>query len=1093
MTRNTLRLSKLSLGLFTALAAASAFAQSTSAGVGGMVTGADGQPVAGAEVTITHVESGTVSRATTDANGRYNARGLRVGGPYTVSVNKAGVGTDVENNVYLELDATNQVDAQLGSAAAPAGDATDLATVTVVAPVGADVFSADSIGAATTVTRQQIEALPSIRRSLEDYVKLDPRIVQVDEERGGISAAGQNNRYNSIRVDGVPTNDNFGLNDSGLPALNQPIVIDWIQEFNIGISDYDVTQGDFVGANINAVTKSGTNEFHGAVYGIYRDKDMIGDEINGNKVAAPYKDEMTYGAYVGGPLIKDRLFFFTGYEKFERNAPAPDKGPAGSGAATEFAVNDTQLAQIRAAAAGFGQPDIGSFQPLSEFTNEDEKWFAKLDWNIAEGQRASFRYNKTEGSVLRLNTGATILQSDSNWYSDEISFENWAAMLYSDWSANFSTEANVSYSEYRSLPVSFSNFPQVAVTVANGGPGGVGNGIVQFGRERSRQANELAVDTTTAYLAGTYYAGDHELKFGGDYETSDVFNLFLQDTIGNYEFASITDFQNGRWSRYRYQASRSGNLADVAAQFDVGTFGLFAQDTWTVNDNLTLMFGLRADQTMVGGTPAENVQFRNDFGVDNRNTPDGEWTVQPRLGFNYTFDSDLRAQLRGGVGLFLGSAPGVWLSNSFSNPGVLVNSYDIRNGTGVSLNPNAPLVPATAGAQQLVNAMADDFEQPTIWKANLAFEKELPWMGLVASAEFLATKTQRGVHYVNQGLGAARGVLPDGRESYWTTTATTGFSQTNGNPTATNFRRANCIRLNPAAPLSTANPCRYTNAIILENTDKGSSQNFTMALEKPWENGWYAKVAYTVGHSRDVSPGTSSVALSNWENRYVFNPNEEIDSRSNYEVLNRATLVLSKRWNFFGDKAPTTFSMFYEGRNGRPFSYIFNNDANGDGTTFGNDLFYVPAGPSDVAFTAGSTAADRQAFWDYIASNSDLSAFAGSPTRRNIGTSPWNNQIDIRLQQEIPLGFGETRLEVFLDIQNLGNLLNKEWGQVQEASFPYAVTLPVNFAGVNAGGQYVYDVSGFVNEQTGVRRNIALPYRNFESRWAAQVGVRCEF
>jgi outer membrane receptor for ferrienterochelin and colicin len=1093
MTRNTLRLSKLSLGLITALAAASAFAQSTSAGVGGMVTGADGQPVADAEVTITHVESGTVSRATTDANGRYNARGLRVGGPYTVTVSKAGVGSDVETNIYLALDATNAVDAQLGTAAAPAGDATDLATVTVVAPVGTDVFSADSIGAATTVTREQIEALPSIRRSLEDYVKLDPRIVQVDEERGGISAAGQNNRYNSIRVDGVPTNDNFGLNDSGVPALNQPIVIDWIQEFNIGISDYDVTQGDFVGANINAVTKSGTNEFHGAVYGIYRDQDMIGDEIDGQKRAAPYKDEITYGAYVGGPLIKDRLFFFAGYEKFERNSPAPDKGPAGSGAATEFGVTETQLAQIRAASAGFGQPDIGSFQPLSEFTNEDDKWFAKLDWNIADGQRASFRYNKTEGSVLRLNTGATTLQADSNWFSDEISFENWAAMLYSDWTANFSTEANVSYSEYRSLPESFSNFPQVSVTVANGGPGGVGNGFVQFGRERSRHANELAVDTTTAYLAGTYYAGDHELKFGGDYETSDVFNLFLQDTIGNYEFASITAFQAGQWSRYRYQAARSGNLEDVAAQFDVGTFGLFVQDTWTVNNNLTLMFGVRADQTMVGGTPAENVQFRNDFGVDNRNTPDGEWTVQPRAGFNYTFDSDLRAQLRGGVGLFLGSAPGVWLSNSFSNPGVLVNSYDIRNGVGVSLDPNAPLVPAAAGAQQLVNAMADDFEQPTIWKANLAFEKELPWMGLVASAEFLATKTERGVHYVNQGLGPVRGFLPDGRESYWTTTSTTGFSQTNGNPTATNFRRANCIRLNPAAPLSTANPCRYTNAIVLENTDKGSSQNFTMALEKPWENGWYAKVAYTVGHSRDVSPGTSSVALSNWENRYIYNPNEEIDSRSNYEVLNRATLALSKRWNFFGDKAPTTFSMFYEGRNGRPFSYIFNNDANGDGTTFGNDLFYVPAGPSDVAFTAGSTAADRQAFWDYLASNSELNGYAGSPTRRNIGTSPWNNQIDIRLQQEIPLGFGETRLEVFLDIQNLGNLLNKEWGQVQEAGFPYAVTLPVNFAGVNANGQYVYDVSGFVNEQTGVVRNIALPYRNFESRWAAQVGVRFEF
>ncbi|HZH06820.1 MAG TPA: TonB-dependent receptor, partial [Lautropia sp.] len=360
-----LRMSKLALGLVAALAAAPSFAQSTSAGVAGLVTNNSGAPVTGAEVVITHVESGTVSRATTDANGRYNARCLRVGGPYTVTVTKEGVGTDTEENVFLKLDVTNAVDAQLGAAAAGGGDVATLQGVQVVGVAGSVAFSPDATGAQTIVTRQEIEALPSVRRSLEDYVRLDPRIVQVDKERGGIAAAGQNNRYNNIRIDGVPTNDNFGLNDSGLPALNQPIVIDWIQEFNIGVSNYDVTQGDFVGANINAVTKSGTNEFHGSVYGIYRNEDMIGDQVGGLKRVAPFENEKTWGAYVGGPLIQDRLFFFAGYEKFERSAPAPDTGVLGSGASNELRITPTQVNDIRAAAARYGAADIGSFDPLS--------------------------------------------------------------------------------------------------------------------------------------------------------------------------------------------------------------------------------------------------------------------------------------------------------------------------------------------------------------------------------------------------------------------------------------------------------------------------------------------------------------------------------------------------------------------------------------------------------------------------------------------------------------------------------------------------------------------------------------------------------
>ena len=417
---------------------------------------------------------------------------------------------------------------------------------------------------------------------------------------------------------------------------------------------------------------------------------------------------------------------------------------------------------------------------------------------------------------------------------------------------------------------------------------------------------------------------------------------------------------------------------------------------------------------------------------------------------------------------------------------MLVNSFDIRNNGGLVLTPGAftpgaPVVPATAVPSQLVNALDEDFKQPTIWKGNVAVEQELGWYELVAGAELLLSRTDRGVHYVNYALGNPTGQLPDGRSHYWSSTAN-----------SSQRARANCLLVNPAVPFnSSSNPCRYTDAIVLKNTDKGSAENFTISLEKPWNEGWYAKLAYTMGRSKEVSPGTSSVALSNWQLRSVFNQNEEVSNRSNYEISDRLTFALSKRWNWFGENAPFKASMFYEGRYGRPFSYVFGNDANGDGS-FGNDVFYVPSDVNNVAYSSSSTAADRQAFWAYVNNNLDLMKRKGGPTKRNQGTSPWRNIVDVRFTQDIPLGFGDAKAQLFLDIENFGNLLNKKWGQVQEAGFPYTVSV-ADYAGVTSDGRYILDVSRFVTEATGKVNNPTLPYRNFESRWSAQVGVRIDF
>lgn len=1086
---NRARLSKLSLALVAALAAAPAFAQSTSSTIGGRITGADGSPVGGAQVTIVHAASGSTSNASTDAEGRYVARGLRPGGPYTITITKDGV-TETRDNVFLQLAETTGVDARLGS-----GPATTLATVKVVSQLDSgisEVFSSGNMGSNTNVTQQMLEAQPTIDRSIADAIKLDPRIVKIDRETQGVTVSGQNPRFNNIKIDGVPTNDNFGLNDSGLPALNQPISADWIQEYNIGVSSYDVSLSDFVGANINAVTRSGNNEFQGTVYGVYRNNDMIRKSENGNKFIG-LKNDWTVGGYFGAPLLTDRLFIFAGYEEFQRSDTLPPRGIVGSSATNILPITQAQLDTIATAYDRLFPTAADPGGAPAPFDNTDEKYFLKLDANFNDSHRAAFRYNKTEGSVARFSRTSTLLQLDSNVYADNISFESYALNFYDDWTENLSSEFHVSKANYDSLPTSNAFLPQMTIRNIPGS----GNSTVVFGTERSRQANQLNVETWTSALDFNYYLGDHEIKFGTDYEKNDVYNLFLQDVYGNYTIDYV-NFVNPALTAatlprafYNFQRPSAGaTLDDVAATFDVSTIGLLAQDTWTANQNLTLVYGFRLDQNQVGGTPKENLRFRNDFGVDNRNTIDGNVTFQPRLGFNYSLDGELRQQWRGGVGRFLGSAPGVWVSNSFSNPGVGVDSFSVTGGTGVVVDAANPLVPTTGGvASRQVNSLSPDFEQPTVLKGNLAFESELGLFDLVGGAELLLTQVEKGVHFVNVALGNPNGSLPDGRQNYFLNPSQAGFTATGGLASG-NRGSANCIRVNPSAPFSSsANPCAYTNAIVLDNTSKGGATNFTVFLEKPWKDNWTARLAYTKGSAEEVSPATSSVAFSNWNGRFVFNPNEEVAGRGNYEIRDRFSASASYRWDFFNN-APTTLSMYYEGRSGRPYSYAFANDANGDGQS--NDLFYIPATPSDVRYTSVSTAQDVAAFWDFINNDDYLSTRKGQVAERNGERAPFVNQFDLRLSQKLPF-FRERQSEIYLDILNFGNLLNKDWGRIEEAGFPSRLQL-ARFAGVN-GGQYVYDVSTFYNEAAGAATPPSLELKDVvaESRWAIQVGIKINF
>ncbi|GGY50155.1 TonB-dependent receptor [Pseudoduganella albidiflava] len=724
MNHQRLRLTQIALSLSIALAAIPAAAQNTTSAIGGRISGADGNPASGAQVTILHVESGSVSNVTTDAEGRYVARGLRVGGPYTITITKNGV-TEKREGVFIALAETASVDAQLGQA---------MQTVTVTGSnVRNDRFSKTTMGTGTNIGPQELAIQASIQRNLQDYARADPRVSQTDKERGEISVAGQNSRYNSLTIDGVAVSDTFGLEASGSPTAKQPISIEAIQSVQVNVANYDVTQKGYTGGNINAVTKSGTNTVKGSVYYVFRNDKTAGERFNATDGTyydpAKFK-ETTKGATVGGPLIKDKLFIFANYEKLESTRAAPSYGVAGS-QMTNVGVTQEAIDQAQQIAQSRYGIDIGTSQvPGGTMLSVTDK-LLKVDWNISDDHRAMFRWSKTEQSEpFFAGLTSTGISLNSQWYQQNKVIETKVAQLTSDWSPTFSTEIKLSTRDYDSVPTVNAMLPTVALRFSGplpaGAPAslGTGNRFINFGTDSSRQRNVLGTKTDDVYVGGNLQLGDHEVKFGADYQKNEIYNAFLQNVYGNYTFACQTglayeflggstlnnengacgtvsnvqqavleNFRRGRPLSYTYQVANAGySLEDAVARFTMKNTGVFVQDTWTVTPNLTVMAGVRLDKIDVPERPLSNAalaaapgpvvggRVTGGFGINNTNTLDGQKLWQPRVGFNYNFDTARRTQIRGGAGLFQGAAMSVWLGNPFQNAGVATSTV----GCGIS-------------------------------------------------------------------------------------------------------------------------------------------------------------------------------------------------------------------------------------------------------------------------------------------------------------------------------------------------------------------------------------------------------------------------
>jgi Carboxypeptidase regulatory-like domain len=1129
------------------VAAAPTFAQNTTAGISGRVTSADGKPVAGATVAIVHVESGSANTATTDADGRYAARGLRTGGPFTITISKAGLASDKRDNVFLTLAQTTSLDVALGSAAQ---------VITVTGRGVSDKFNKSNMGSGTNLTARDLGTFASIQRNLQDYARTDPRLSQTDKERGEISAAGQNTRYNSITIDGVTTNDTFGLESNNLPTAKQPISIDAIQSVQVNLSNYDVTQKGYTGANINAVTKSGTNEFAGSAYYVWRTQDWVGprwDRVTQTQFAAPNFKEHTTGFTLGGPIIKDKLFFFASYEDFVSSRTRPDFVPVG-GTGPNVGISQNAINEAISTARTTYGIDIGTAEVPAGVALKVKDTLLKLDWNINDEHRANLRYSKTVQTEPFVAGTAffspTRLSLSSYWYNQEKQNESLVAQWFGDWSSSFSTELKVSKRSYESEPIAVNGtrLPSVALQFTGtalpvGSPAGTNSNTrdLLFGTERSRHFNVLKTETVDAYFGGTYTAGNHELKFGADYANNDIYNAFLQDTNGNYTFncqnssatltysfgaitcatatsaqveaATLENFRRGRPSSYSVQLPLPGRtLGDAVAEWSYTNTGLFLQDSWKLSPKLNVMFGLRVDQQNLPTKPLANTlatqatgvdpvtgRATGGFGLDNTTTIDGNRLLQPRVGFNWDLGTnERRMQLRGGAGLFQGAAANVWLSNPYSNTGRAVATYNCATiaacqTAGAVFSPNPASQPPLIGVPPAANLdfLSPNLEQPSVWKANLAFESELPDVaglgGLVASAEWLFTKVKSGIYYEHLNLGNATRQGPDGRQMFFDKGGfeSTCWNATGANTIATGAYNSltNKCGASPGLNRTRAlNNSAFNNVLLARETSNGGGNAITLALSRPVRDGWGWSMAYTKTSATDVSPLTSSVSNSNWNGRNIFNPNEDTAGNSNYLIKDRFNGSLNFSQALFGSYR-TTVGVFYEGRRGKPYSWTYLNDLNGDGVQ-GNDLMYIPSGPGtgEVSFRGG--AAEEARFWDVVNANPGLAKAKGGVVSRNNSFNPWVNNFDVRFSQELP-GFASShKATVTLDFLNFGNLLNKRWGRIDEIGFPSNRSF-VNYSGLDANGKYIYSLGStedFVTRQTAG-----------ESQWAVQLTLKYSF
>ncbi len=1081
-------------GIAAVLDAPTAVAQETTSQLSGFVVGEDGLPIAGARVSIVHLPSGTSSTATTGASGQFSAAGLRVGGPYRVTAQAEGMQDSIVEDLYTQL-------AQRSSVTLVAQPIATLAGVEVTGSSERDV----SIGAGARFGARDVRELPSISRDIKDVVRVSPKAWVDPTNSDALEVAGVNNRYNTITVDGVRQSDDFGLNNNGYPTQRSPLSVDAIEAVSVLSAPFSVEYSFFRGSTINMVTKSGTNRLTGSAFYYKGDDTMLGDRTRDIDVDLVF-DEDIYGATLGGPIIKDRLFYFLSYEKLEREAPQ-DIGATGSGFPVEVpGVTQEEYDDIRQIAQDVYGYDIG--ETLASAPEEDEKVLAKLDWNITDTQRATLAYQRTEGNELVVNStnnnpALSRLGSPSNWYDRAILMETASLQLFSDWNEYVSTEFKFARKEVETAQVSLfgTDFGEMQIRTPSGG-------TVYIGSDEFRHANELTNDIDSVKLKANVFLGEHTLTVGYEREMLDIFNLFVARSQGLWVFAPTLDvngaviatgtdnFAAQAATSLSYANAFTNDAADGAATFGYDVDSLYVQDEWQATPDLKIQAGVRFDVFSSDDQPLLNPNFTARYGFNNQSTLDGRDLVMPRIGFNWQWTPE--TTVYGGFGIFGGGTPNVWISNSFSNDGVTVVRTDVVRGTGNPLEGsldggNGFDVPqdvldflATQRNDGPVNAIDPEFNVPSQYRWNLGLSRALPW-DIELGADIIYSRVKDEVLWKDIRLQQV-GTAPDGRPIY--------------------------------GPRPDGRSSSSIQDFLLTNTGEGEQTVFSIDASKTWRAAagrFDAFLGYGYQDVKDVNPGTSSTASSNWDNVAVSDPNDPGLETSNYEIEHRLSGSFAWRKAFFGDYE-TSVALIGERRSGRPYSYTF-----GSGSTLFGDprqaarqrqLFYVPDGDvifegacaagevgtvagctAEGAFSSASAAAAQfAADMDAYIDDQGLARWRGRIVPRNSHRSPWVSVLDLRFAQELPI-FRRTRGILTFDVENFANLIDNSWGQLRQVSFPYftpvadAVRISTTGCPDGAASCYVYRPrSGQTGPVAPFKAVSTLP-----SVWRLQLGFRIEF
>lgn len=1084
------------------------FSQVTTSGMNGKVTSANNESLPGATIVAVHLPSGAQYGTITNAEGLFTLQGMRTGGPYRVEVSFVGYNKETYSGIDLSLGETYILNVKLNESSV------NVSEVIVVGSKG-PVFNSEKNGASINVNSRQIAMMPTVSRSINDITRLTP-------QANGSSIGGGNYRQNYITVDGAQFNNAFGIG-TNLPAGGSPISLDALDQISVNITPFDVRQSGFIGSSVNAVTRSGTNEFSGSVYSYMQNETLKGNKVGDATFTKSPSDYNMVGLRLGGPIIKDKLFFFVNFETEKNTVPGPPRVAATAEAPADYNNNIARpTAGMMDTISNYLRDTYGyETGPYQGYSNESpgRKLLARIDWNINKNHKFNIRYSDTRAKspnypstsfspMSSIYTG-TRQALDAMWfknsgYYQETNFTSLSSELNSTFGGGkFSNALRFTYS-FQNEPRSTegSTFPFVDILKDN-------KVFTSFGTELFSYGNLREVKTITISDDFSWTMGINQFTFGLQYEHNNTKNGFMRFGSSFYVFSSWTDFVTAQKPQnFGITFSNTPGYEQAFPSFEFGQYTAYLQDEINVSSKLKMTAGFRVDlptysQPVEGHPIIASLTF-GDNQYNTANLPKSRLLLSPRLGFRYDINGDRSLIVRGGSGIFTGRVPFVWIVGQVGDAGMIQTTMTYTGKTNTpgpfSADPRA-YYPATQPATGTIvpstfTVISNDFKLPQSWKSSLALDAKLP-LGIRGSIEGIYNKDFNTAFFVNEGLKGATAMnivgYPDHRIVYPVTT------------TATNGLKYYQTISSDGKTVTTGLPAggNGVSPIVLENKKGGYYYSVTAKLEKSFDKGFYGMIAYTHSEAKNLVDGAGDQASSAWNgNPNVNGANSPELSYASYVIPDRILGSVSYRYEYL-KLAATSLSVVYEGGQQGRFSYVYSSNIARDGAG-SNNLLYVPLNPSEITFVdqtvngvLWTAAAQSDAFFKYIAQDKYLSkisdTYKSGYTERNGVLMPWIHKFDLKFMQEFFINVCGKRntIQLSADILNVGNLINSHWGNTyfyNQAN----LLVPVNASTISATGSVkpTYKLNPYNNAMLTKTYSDNLGYG---STYSIQFGIRYIF